>query len=130
MNVSAISYQPYVYNTNSVSSASMNKISGLSDDALTGKVSYDGNKGVNENPLAKGQSAHFADIMIQQMSLSQANATRVMQTSTEQIQNIEQTEIENTDELLDIEEITPQPEGPSLFQQMSASNAYMVNMIA
>jgi len=36
----AVSYNPYIYNSNSVSSASLNKIKSIPDDATQGGVDY------------------------------------------------------------------------------------------
>jgi len=83
MQVGAVSYQPYVYNANAVSSKSLNKISAISDDALDSKTDIsalvsDENKSMDVlNPLKRGESLDFAGILDQQMSLSRNNAARL-----------------------------------------------------
>lgn len=84
MQIGAISYQPYIYNTNAVSSKSLNKISAISDDALDSKtdisalVDTGSNNQENINPLKRGESLDFAGILEQQMSMSRLNAARIM----------------------------------------------------
>ena len=83
MQVGAISYQPYIYNTNAISSKSMNKISAISNNALDSKTDVSGlikDNSSNEttNPIKRGQSLDFAGILDMQMQMSRMNATRVM----------------------------------------------------
>lgn len=148
MTISPIGYQPYIYNTNAISSASMNKISAIPDDALASKIDF-GKSRENENPLKPGQSSNFADILVSQMSMSQMNATRVMNTSGQMEVAADEKAAENlvigaADDNLKAELTMPKVEndenatmnnqnsgnGPSLYQRMSAANAYMVNMFA
>ena len=84
MQIGAVSYmQPYVYNTNAISSKSMDKISAISDDALDSKkdVSALVDEGDNYtdvlNPIKKGQSLDFATILDQQMQMSRMNQARL-----------------------------------------------------
>lgn len=83
--VGAYSFQPYVYNTNTVSAASMNKLSAISDDVLDKKIDYSGlvEEAENENPLKKGQTINFQDMLEQQMSKGQLNAARIMKPAEE-----------------------------------------------
>lgn len=71
-----ISFRPYIYNTNTVSANSLNKISGIEDDALKSSVDYSNDK--NENPLKLGETSNFADVLAMQFQLGQNNAARVM----------------------------------------------------
>ncbi len=77
---SAISFRPYVYNTNMVSSVSMNKLSRISDDVLDKKIDYSGltDESLNENPLKKGQTLDFQGMLAMQMQRGQYNAARIM----------------------------------------------------
>ena len=78
--VSAITYRPYVYNTNKVSANSLGRVNRISDDALSGKVDYQSMlEGENTNPLKPGQSASFDDIVAMQMQQSAMNAERLLQ---------------------------------------------------
>lgn len=77
MTIGAISFQPYVYNVNAVSPASMNRLSRISDNVLDKKTEY---KGVseNENPLKKGQTLDFQGMLEMQMQRGRSNAERIM----------------------------------------------------
>jgi len=81
---SAISYNPYVYNTNTVSSASLNKISAISDDAIDGGIDLsDLSKAdsiVNVNPLKPGETQNFADVLMNQLYSSSFRQSMVLAT--------------------------------------------------
>ena len=76
----AYGLQPYVYNTNTVSSASMNKLSKISDDVLDKKIDYSEltDESKNVNPLKKGQTLDFQSMLEMQMQRGQNNAARIM----------------------------------------------------
>lgn len=76
----AYGFQPYVYNTNTVSSASMNKLSKISDDVLDKKIDYSEltDEGMNINPLKKGQTLNFQSMLEMQMQRGQNIAARIM----------------------------------------------------
>lgn len=76
----AYGLQPYVYNTNTVSAASMNKLSKISDDVLDKKLDYSEltDESKNINPLKKGQTLDFQSMLEMQMQRGQNNAARVM----------------------------------------------------
>lgn len=80
MNIGAIAVQPYIFNANSISGSSMNKISGITDDVLNKKIDYSGltSLGENENPLKKGTSSNFMDILSSQMEMGKSNAAKIM----------------------------------------------------
>lgn len=72
---------PYIYNTNRVSSLSMNKISAIPDDAAKGRTDYSGlvsDEAENENPLRRGQSRDFMGILTSQMSMSRYHQEKLM----------------------------------------------------
>lgn len=77
MTIGAISFQPYVYNVNAISQASMNKLSRISDNVLDKKTDFSGLV-ENENPLKKGQTLNFQDMLEMQMQRGRNNAARVM----------------------------------------------------
>ncbi len=81
MQVGAISMampMPYVYNTNRVDRASMNKIEPIEDDVLASKTDFsDLADDENVNPLAMGQTKDFAGILDMQMQMSAMNASRL-----------------------------------------------------
>lgn len=126
MNIAAISAQPYVYNVNAISSSSLNRVSGITDNVLSGKIDYSGLTGENENELPVGQSKNFADIIMRQMSMSAANASRVMQPAEEVLEEAQ----ENMAELV-IDEMNQMQNNsePSLFQRRSAAGAYEMNLV-
>lgn len=93
MQIGAVSFQaynPYVYNTNSVSANSMNKIAAIGDDLTSSKldasalVSDESKKVQNQNPLKPGQSLDFAGILQMQMQMGRLNEARVMQSAAEE----------------------------------------------
>lgn len=83
--IGAYSFQPYIYNTNTVSAASMNKLSKISDDVLDRKIDFSEltDKTENENPLKKGQTLDFQSMLESQMAKGQMNAARVMKPAQE-----------------------------------------------
>lgn len=72
-----IYYRPYIYNTNTVSAKSLDKIAKIEDDALKSNVDYSNEQ--NENPLKMGETKNFADVLAMQMQLGRNNAARIMQ---------------------------------------------------
>ena len=95
----AYSFQPYIYNTNTVSSASMNKLSKISDDALDKKIDYSEltDESKNVNPLKKGQTLDFQSMLEMQMQRGQNNAARIMRPTAEsQVDEEETAQASNT----------------------------------
>jgi hypothetical protein len=84
--IDAYSFQPYVYNTNTVSAASMNKLSKISDDVLDKKIDYSEltEEAQNENPLKKGQTIDFQGVLERQMQKGFQNAARVMKPAAQE----------------------------------------------
>lgn len=79
MRISGIGAQPMIFNTNTVTSQSLDKIQGISDDVTSQKIDYSAlNEEDNTNPLRKGTSANFMDILASQLAMSAQNASRVM----------------------------------------------------
>lgn len=83
--LSAYGAQAYVYNPNHVSSASMNKLSRISDDVLDKKTDYSelADESRNVNPLKKGQTLDFQSMLAMQMQRGQNNAARIMRPAQE-----------------------------------------------
>ncbi len=81
MQVGAVSMampMPYVYNTNTVNRASMNKINPIEDDLLEAKTDFSGmTQGENINPLGIGETKDFATILDMQMQMGAQNAARL-----------------------------------------------------
>lgn len=83
--IGAYSFQPYVYNVNTVSAASMNKLSRISDDVLDKKIDYSElvDDSRNMNPLKKGQTLDFESVLERQMQQGQLKAAKVMKPAEE-----------------------------------------------
>ena len=77
MQIGAIGYPTFVYNTNYVSAKSLGKVSAVPDDALDSKVGYADS---SQNPLRLGETKDIAGILDSQMAMSRMNAARIMQT--------------------------------------------------
>ena len=81
MQVGAVSMampMPYIYNTNTVNRASMNKIKPIEDDLLESKTDFSGlTQGENTNPLAIGETKDFANILEMQFATGAQNAARL-----------------------------------------------------
>lgn len=82
MKIGAVSFQPYVYHVNAISPASMNRLSKISDDVLDQKTDFRGLV-ENENPLKKGQTLNFQDMLKMQMQRGRNTAARVMKPAEE-----------------------------------------------
>lgn len=83
--IGAYSFQPYVYNVNTISAASMDKLSRISDDVLDQKIDYSELVEVNrnENPLKKGQTLDFQGMLEKQMQKGRLNAAKIMKPAEE-----------------------------------------------
>lgn len=83
--VSAMSYTPYIYNTNRLSSTSLdNKISPIKNDTASSKTDFsDLTTGETTNPLGRGQTSNFVDVLAMQFSMAQNNASKVMSSTTD-----------------------------------------------
>ena len=94
----AYGLQPYVYNANTVSSASMNKMSKISDDVLDKKIDYNEltDESKNINPLKKGQTLDFQSMLEMQMQRGQNNAARIMRPASEPQAEEETTQTSNS----------------------------------
>lgn len=81
MQISAVGFTPYIYNTNTISALSMNRIAAIPGDVTEQKIDYTGltsDESENINPLGIGQSANFMDILSSQMSMSRYHQARIM----------------------------------------------------
>lgn len=78
--IGSAGFNPYIYNTNRVSSASMNRVKRVEEDVTQPSTDYSAltDDSLNTNPLKRGESANFADILESQMAMSRMNAARVM----------------------------------------------------
>ena len=85
MQVGALGFKPYIYNTNVMSGNSLSKVSSVETDLLASKTDYSSltDESLNENPLRRGQTANFVDILGMQMQMSRLNASRIMKPEEE-----------------------------------------------
>lgn len=78
MGVGAISgFQPYVYNTNSVSASSLNRISAVDNDVSSSHIkpmSAGDYSQETVNPLERGETTDFAGVLAMQMQMGMNNA--------------------------------------------------------
>ena len=142
MTIGAISFQPYVYNVNAISPASMNRLSRISDDVLDKKTDYSGlTKAENENPLKPGQTMDFKGILEMQMQRGRSNASRIMRSAEETKPAEEAMPVEETkpaEEAMPVEELQAADGGMGSgatgditnFRMQQAINAYEMFMTA
>ena len=80
MEIGAASFEPYIYNTNTLSGSSLSKISAVPDDLLTSQTDFSGltEEDLNENPLRKGETSNFADVLQMQLQMGRLNASRLI----------------------------------------------------
>lgn len=71
-------YPNFVYNTNAVSANSLNKLSRISDNVLDKKVDYEANTEEKQNPLRKGETKDFQNILAKQMQEGQNRAAAIL----------------------------------------------------
>ncbi len=142
MTIGAISFQPYVYNVNAISPASMNRLSRITDDVLDKKTDYSGlTKAENENPLKPGQTMDFKGILEMQMQRGRSNASRIMRSAEETKPAEEAMPVEETkpaEEASPVEELQAADGGMGSgatgditnFRMQQAINAYEMFMTA
>lgn len=130
MQIGAISFRPYIFNTNILSRNSLSKISGIGDDLLTGKTDYSSltDESLNENPLKKGQTLNFMDVLDRQMQMGRMNASRIM-TSENGEQTLKADVPAKLQTVNSAEETSNMQFEGNQFQMQRAVEAYRVNML-
>lgn len=115
MRINSISFKPYIYNTNYLNRSSLNKVSAIPDDALSSKTDFSEltDEDLNENPLRKGETADFENVLQRQFQTGRQNAARLIKPAG------------NNEELLQNKET---PSNSNIMQR--AIEAYQANMIA
>lgn len=71
-------YPNFVYNTNAVNANSLNKLSRISDNVLDKRTDYETNTEENQNPLRKGETKDFQNILAKQMQEGQNRAAAIL----------------------------------------------------
>ena len=79
-------FTPYIYNTNFINRASMNKIAAVGDDVTAAKTDFSALTQETINPLKRGESLDFAGILDMQMQMSRLNADRLMKNPEEVVE--------------------------------------------
>lgn len=157
MQIGAVSFRPYIYNTNMVSGSSLSKISAIGDDLLSGKTDFSGvaEEQENTNPLRRGETRNFMDVLDRQMRMGQLNASRLMrpakeaqtteqpaeekaaravvQTGAQKVisdNNSAAAAVEDFQPVSRVGETASQQSGRNLFMMQRAAEAYQMNMIA
>ncbi len=153
-------YQPYIYNTNTVSGNSLSKVNPIGDDLLSSGTDFSGmtdEEQQNLNPLRRGETVNFADVIAMQMQMGRMNADKIMKPVAEEIpaavepdnsrtpedagmRAVRMTdaagEAQQTDNRVNVQPaedkdaVRPLQTGASLYQLRRASFAYQMNMIA
>lgn len=125
--IGAYSYQPYVYNTNNVNAASMNKLSKISDDVLDKKIDYSElteEESQNINPLRRGQTLDFQSMLEMQMQRGQNNAARIMRPVQEpQEEEQETAQTSNTNNITQFTQASSAPEQETAASASAAETA-------
>ncbi|MBQ1172595.1 MAG: hypothetical protein IIX48_08385 [Lachnospiraceae bacterium] len=77
--IGAYSYQPYIYNTNTLSARSMDRVEAIDSDLISAKTDFSSlsEEVLNTNPLKKGETSDFAGIFASQMQMSRMNMARI-----------------------------------------------------
>lgn len=129
MRIGAAGFSPYIYNTNYVSAASMDKVAPIDDDLVTSGTDYTSltDDSLNENPLHKGETSNFMDVLAMQFQMSQLNASRLIKPAEEVAASAAQDS--RRDQSVGVQEADMQVDR-NLFAMQKAAEAYRVNMIA
>lgn len=100
--IGTMNYNPYIYNTNAVSANSLNPIKRIPDDATVGGADYSHlvkEEEENINPLKKGQTSNFADVIMSQMSMSAVRREDLISSTVQNAsEDVPTNVIENLDE--------------------------------
>lgn len=156
MRIGAVSfqmYQPYIYNTNTVNSNSLSKVKPISDDLLSSGTDFSGmtEEDQNLNPLKRGETVNFADVIAMQMQMGRMNADKIMKPAEKTVSEVS-TAVESESSKVpedagiravkmtdaagaaesaeDREADRPVKAAASLYQLKHAAFAYQMNMIA
>lgn len=84
--IGMIGFQPYVYNVNQVNANSLSKIQKISGDVTKSRTDFNGlleDEITNLNPLHKGETLNFDDMLDMQFQIGKNNAERLFNGSIE-----------------------------------------------
>ena len=103
-------FSPYIYNTNAISRHSMNKVAAISDDMSKSKVDYSNlvSDASEQNPLKRGESKNFVDIIASQMALGSFQKDRLAQSAVDVNKSTEvaqpELKVDNVEQAFKVEE--------------------------
>lgn len=131
MRVGGINFAPYIYNTNALSGNSLSKVAPIGKDLLSSKTDFSSlaNEDFNENPLRKGQTSNWVDVLDMQMQMGRMNAARIMK-PVEEMQDLSELSAEDFQPVSSAQEMLSMQYDRNLYQMQRAAEAYRVNMIA
>ncbi|MCM1125738.1 MAG: hypothetical protein NC429_04630 [Lachnospiraceae bacterium] len=128
----AMDFRPYIYNTNRLSGNSLSKVSPIGKDLVSSKTDFSGltDEDLNENPLRRGQTSNFMDVLNKQMQTGRLNASRLIKPAGK----ADMTSVSDTADKLQSAgqqgEASFMQYDRNLFQMQKAAESYRVNMIA
>ncbi len=85
MRIGGIAFQPYIYRPNVVSRNSLSRVKPISEDLLSSKTDFSGLSKETTNPLRRGETSDFADVVAMQMQMSRLNQARIMKPAEEAV---------------------------------------------
>lgn len=128
----AMDFRPYIYNTNRLSGNSLSKVSPIGKDLVSSKTDFSGltDEDLNENPLRKGQTSNFMDVLNKQMQAGRLNASRLIKpAATAEVTSVSDT-ADKPQSASQQEEASFMQYDRNLFQMQRAAESYRINMIA
>lgn len=129
--LSAMDFRPYIYNTNRLSGNSLSKVAPIGEDLLSSKTDFSGltDEEANINPLRKGQTVNFMDVLSKQMHTGRLNAARVVRPAEEEA-IVPAEPAEELNPASQVGEASAMQYDRNLFLMQKAAESYRVNMIA
>lgn len=122
----AMDFRPYIYNTNRLNGNSLSKVLPIGNDLVSSKTDFSAltDEDLNENPLRRGQTANFMDVLNKQMQAGRLNASRIMKPAED---GIVADKFQSVNQL---QEASSMQYDRNLYQMQKAAESYQVNMIA
>lgn len=115
-------YRSYIYNTNTVSGRSLSKVRPIGEDLLSSKTDFSGmteDRQQNFNPLKRGETVHFADVIAMQMQMGRMNADKVMKPAEQEMSEVSAAAEPDRGKI-----------EANLYRVQHAAQMYQMNMIA
>lgn len=131
MRIGTVGFRPYIYNANAISSNSLSRISSIGDDLTSGKTDFSALEEAqkNKNPLRKGETLSFGDVLERQMWTGRQKASRFLK-SSEGGESLQETgEVSDSPEREEMSGSVKEAE-ENLFRRQRAIEAYQMNMTA